>query len=94
MADDHGAATVASGMDMPAHEATYAQFVSMTETISAYIICIVLCLVIWGLEGYGLIALAGFIVATVGLAAGVLSGLGWKTVAPIAGLLGLAAIVL
>jgi hypothetical protein len=54
----------------------------------------VLCLVLWGLEGHGFVALIGFVLATLAVAFGAMSGLGWRAVAPIFVLLGLACIVL
>ena len=94
MADDHSLAAVDGGMDMPAHEATYAGFVALTETSVVTLLCIVLELVLWGLEGHGAVALIGFIL-TIGAAAfGGMSGLGWRAVVPVFVLLGLACIVL
>ena len=81
-------------MDMPAHEATYAAFVALTETTVVAMIGIVLELVLWGLKGQGAIALIGFIL-TVGAAAfGGVSGLTWRAGLPVLALLGLACIVL
>jgi hypothetical protein len=94
MADDHTLAAVDGGMDMPAHEATYAGFVGLTETSVVALICIVLELVLWGLKGQGAIALIGFVL-TIGAAAfGGMSGLTWRAVLPVFVLLGLACIVL
>ena len=94
MADDHTLAAVDGGMDMPAHEATYAGFLALTETTVVALICIVLELVLWGLEGHGFIALVGFI-RTVGASAfGGMTGLTWRAVLPVLVLLGLACIVL
>ena len=94
MADNHGVATAGSGMDMAAHEETYTQFIALTQNVGTFVLCIVLCLVLWGLEGHGFVALIGFILASAGAAVGGLTGLGWKTVLPVFALLGLAAIVL
>lgn len=94
MADNHGAATADSGMDMPAHEAMYESFVDLTANVGTLILCIVLCLLIWGIEGHGFVALIGFILACAGSTLGGLTGLGWKTVLPVFALLGLAAIIL
>jgi hypothetical protein len=94
MADDHTLAAVDGGMDMPAHEATYAAFVGLTETCVVALICIVLELVLWGLQGHGGIALIGFVL-TIGAATfGSMSGLTWRAVLPVFLLLGLACIVL
>ena len=94
MADDHSVATADSGMDMPAHEATYAGFIALTETTVLALICIVLELVLWGLQGHGAVALIGFIL-TIGAAAfGGMTGLTWRAVLPVFVLLGLACIVL
>ena len=94
MADDHSVATADSGMDMPAHEATYAGFIALAEMTTIALLCILLELVLWGLEGQGAIALIGFVL-TIGAAAfGGLTGLGWRAVAPVFVLLGLACIVL
>lgn len=94
MADDHSVATADSGADLAEHEATYASFVAMTETGVATLICIVLELVLWGLEGHGGVALIGFVL-TIGAAVyGGLTGSNWRAVAPVVVLLGLACIVL
>jgi hypothetical protein len=94
MADDHSVATADNGMDMPAHEATYAAFVALAETTTIALICIVLTLVLWGLEGQGAIALIGFVLTVGAVAFGGLTGLGWRAIAPVVVLLGLACIVL
>ena len=44
-----------------AHEETYANFVALTENLATVVLCIVLLLVLWGLEGHGVLALIGFI---------------------------------
>ena len=94
MADDHSVATADNGMDMPAHEATYAGFVALTETMVIALVCVLLQLVLWGLEGQGAIALIGFIL-TIGAATfGALTGLTWRAILPVFVLLGLACIVL
>ena len=94
MADDHSVATADSGMDMPAHEATYASFIAMTETSVVVLLCIILQLVLWGLQEHGGVALIGFILTLGAAAFGSMTGLGWRAVAPIFVLHGLAAIVL
>jgi Bacterial aa3 type cytochrome c oxidase subunit IV len=87
MADDHTLAAVDGGMDMPAHEATYAGFVALTETS-------VLELVLWGLKGHGGIALIGFVLTLAAAGFGGVSGLTWRAGLPVLVLLGLACIVL
>lgn len=94
MADNHGAATADSGMDMAAHEETYSQFVSLTQNVGVMVLCIVLLLVLWGLQGHGFLALIGLILTAAAGAVGGLTGLGWKMVLPVFALIGLACIVL
>jgi len=94
MADNHGAAMADDPMDMAAHEATYAGFVALTETVVFVLIGIVLLLVLWGLEGHGFVALIGFILTVIAATIGSLTGMGWRAIAPVVALLGLACIVL
>lgn len=94
MANDHGAATADDPMDMAEHESTYAGFISLTEIVVAQLLCIILLLVLWTLEGHGFIALIGLILTVVAAAIGGLTGMGWRVVAPVFVLLGLACIVL
>jgi hypothetical protein len=94
MADDHGAATVDSGMDMPAHEDTYSSFIGLVEIVATIVLCIVLLLVLWGLEGNAILALIGFIVTLGAGAIGGLTGLGWKAVMPVFVLLAVGCVVL
>lgn len=94
MADNHGAVTADGGMDMPAHEATYVQFLATVQLVIAVLISILLQLVLWGLKGHPFVALIGFILMSIAATVGALTGLGWKAVAPITVLLGLACIVL
>ncbi len=89
--NNHAAAANVAG-DLAAHESTYAAFVALTEVAVALLLCIVLCLVLWGLEGHGFVALVGLIAACV--AAGSVAGYGWRALTPIIFLLGLASIVL
>ena len=91
--NDHAVAVDVSG-DLAAHESTYAAFVALTEVAVALLLCIVLCLVLWGLEGHGFVALVGMIVACVAAAIGSVAGYGWRALTPIILLLGLASIVL
>ena len=78
MANDHGAMTVDTGMDMPAHEETYTIFIDLVEIVALHVLCIVLLLVLWGLEGHAFVALIGFILTIVAASVGGLTGLGWK----------------
>jgi hypothetical protein len=94
MANTHGATTADGQMDMAAHEATYAGFISLTEIGVVHLLCVVLLLVLWAMEGHGFVALIGFILATLAAAVGGLTGLGWRAVAPVFVLIGLACIVL
>lgn len=91
---DHGAAAIGDGMDMEAHEATYHQFIELTKTSTIVVLNIVLLLLLWGIEGHGFVALLGLILTFAAAAVGALIGQGWKLVAPIFVLIGLACIVL
>jgi hypothetical protein len=94
MADDHSLATVDGGMDTAAHEETYGSFIALTETTVVALLCIVLELVLWGLEGQGFVALIGFVLTLGAAAFGGMTGLSWRAVAPVFVLLGLACLVL
>ncbi|HEY1941435.1 MAG TPA: aa3-type cytochrome c oxidase subunit IV [Roseiarcus sp.] len=94
MANNHGVATADDPMDMAAHEETYASFISLTEITVAHLLCIVLLLVMWTLEGHGFIALIGLVLTMASAVVGALTGAGWRMVAPVFLLLGLACIVL
>ena len=94
MATNHDAATADDAADLAEHESTYVAFIGLTELAIAHLLCTVLCLVLWGLEGHGFVALIGFILASLAVAIGAMSGLGWRAVAPVFVLLGLACIVL
>ncbi len=94
MASNQGAATADDPMDMAAHESTYAGFVALTETAVAVLVCVLLMLVLWGLEGHGFVALVGLVLTLVAATVGGLTGMGWRVVAPVFVLLGLACIVL
>jgi len=94
MADNHGVATADDGMGMAARDAMYAQFIALAQIVIALVLCIVLLLVLWGLKGHGGLALLGLIVTAAAGALGGLTGLGWKMVAPVFVLLGLACLVL
>jgi len=91
--NNHAAAADQSG-DLAAHESTYAAFVGLTEIAVGLLLCIVLCLVLWSLEGHGFVALVGLIVACAAAAVGSVAGYGWRALTPIIFLLGLASIVL
>ena len=91
MVDHHAAA---SGMDMPAHEEMYEIFVNLATVGIAAVLCIVLLLLIWGIEGHGGVALIGLILTTIAAGVGGATGLAWRAIAPIFLLLGLAAVVL
>ena len=82
------------GVDLPAHEQTYAGFISLTETATVHILNIILMLVLWGLEGHPFVALLGFVVNIAATALGGVTGLGWRLPAGVFVLLGLACIVL
>jgi uncharacterized membrane protein len=94
MASDHGAATVGDDVDLEAHEATYHQFIELTKTATVVILSIVLLLVLWALEGHGFLALIGLILTAAAASIGGLIGQGWKLVAPVFVLIGLACIIL
>jgi hypothetical protein len=94
MASHDHAVAAGESRDLAAHESTYAAFVALTEIAVALLLCIVLCLVVWGLEGHGFVALVGMIVACVAAAVGSVAGYGWRALTPIILLLGLASIVL
>jgi hypothetical protein len=94
MANNHGAATADDPMDMAEHESTYAGFVALTETVVVVLLNILLMLVLWGLEGHGFVALVGMILTILAATVGGLTGMGWRVVAPVFVLLGLACIIL
>jgi hypothetical protein len=94
MAANQGAAVVDGGMDMAAHEATYAQFIELTKTTTLHVLNIILLLVLWGLEGHGGVALVGFVLNVGATALAGFTGKGWVMLAPVFVLLGLACIVL
>ena len=93
MSHDQAVADGGSG-DLAQHESTYATFVALTEIAVGLLLSIVLCLVLWGLEGHGFVALIGVILAHVAAAIGAATGYGWRALTPIIFLLGLASIVL
>lgn len=91
---DHAGAKADLGVDLSAHEETYAGFVGLTENITVHILNIVLLLVLWALKGHPYLALLGFILNLVTLALAGITGLGWRLPAALFVLLGLACIVL
>jgi hypothetical protein len=92
---DHAVAAKGDlGIDLPAHEQTYAGFVNLTEIVTVHVLNIILMLVLWGLEGHPFVALLGFILNIAATALGGITGLGWRLPAGLFVLLGLAAIVL
>jgi hypothetical protein len=82
------------GVDLAAHEETYAGFVGLTENLTVHVLNILLLLVLWGMEGHPFVALVGFILNLVASALGAVTGLGWRLPAGLFVLLGLACIVL
>ncbi len=94
MSDHAGVAKADLGVDLPAHEETYAGFVGLTENLTVHVLNIILLLVLWGLEGHPFVALVGFILNIIATALGALTGLGWRLAAGLFVLLGLACIVL
>jgi hypothetical protein len=94
MSDHAGAAKVDLGVDLSAHEETYAGFVGLTETLTVVTLNLILLLVLWGLEGHPFVALIGFIVNMAAAALALMTGLGWRLPAALFVLLGLACIVL
>ena len=57
MSEHAGAAKSDFGIDLPAHEETYAGFVSLTENLTIHILNILLLLVLWGLGARAVSAL-------------------------------------
>jgi Bacterial aa3 type cytochrome c oxidase subunit IV len=94
MADDHSIATAGDDMDLPAHEETYADFLTILEITVLSLFCILLQLVLWGLKGHLAIAAIGFVLTGGAAWFGFATGLGWRAVLPVFLLLGLACIVL
>ena len=92
--DNAGVAKSDLGVDLPAHEATYAGFVSLTENVTVHVVNIVLLLLIWGIEGHPYVALFGFLLNIAASAASGMMGLGWRLPAVVFVLLGVLAILL
>ncbi len=92
--DNAGVVKADLGVDLPAHEETYAGFVSLTENAVVHVINIILLLLIWGIEGHPFVALIGFVLNIVASAASGALGLSWRLPAVVFGLLGVLAIIL
>ena len=76
------------GIDLPAHEASYAGFVTMSENVAVVVVNILLLLVLWGLKGHPYLALVGFFLNLGASAAGIATGTGWRIPAAVFVLLG------
>ena len=94
MADDHSIATAGDDMDLPAHEETYADFLTILEITVVSLLCILLQLVLAGLKGQVAVAIIGFFLTAGAAWFGFATGLTWRAVLPVFLLLGLACIVL
>ena len=94
MSEQAGVAKADFGIDLPAHEETYAGFVSLTENLCIHVINIVLMLILWGLEGHPFVALFGFVLNIAASSLAGVTGLGWRLPAAVFVLLGLACIIL
>ncbi len=94
MSDHAGVAKADLGLDLAAHEETYAGFVGLTENVTVHILNIILLLVLWTMEGHPFVALIGFVLNIAASALAGLTGLGWRLPGALFVLLGLAAIVL
>lgn len=92
--DNAGVAKTEYGIDLPAHEASYAGFVSLAETTTVHILNIVLMLILWGIEGHPFVALFGFFLNLVATAISVATGMGWRLPAGVFVLLGALCILL
>jgi hypothetical protein len=88
-----GVAKTEIGIDLPAHQASYASFVSLAEIVTVHVLNIMLLLVLWGLEGHPFIALLGFFLNIAATAAAAPTGLGWRLPAGVFVLLGLLCIL-
>ncbi len=93
MADNSGVVKSEIGLDLPAHEETYSAFIALTQNITAGLLCIVLLLVLWGLEGHGGLALIGLVLTVIAGVIGSLTDIGWKAVIPAFVLIGLVCLV-
>ncbi len=73
---EHGTVeyATAAGNDYPAHENTYERFLHVTFTIILHLVNILLGLAVGGVAGHWFSAVIVFIIAILGLIAGLLSG--------------------
>jgi hypothetical protein len=73
---DHGTVeyATATGNDYPAHENTYHNFVHFTFTAVVHLVNLLLGLAVGGVSDHWFAALCIFILAIIGLVAGLLSG--------------------
>lgn len=94
MSDHASVAKADLGIDLAAHEETYAGFVSLAENLTVHILNIILLLVLWTLEGHPFVALIGFVLNIIASSLAGVTGLGWRLPGALFVLLGLAAIVL
>ncbi len=93
MTDNSGAAKIDIGVDLNAHEKMYDSFIALTQNITALLLCIVLLLLLWGIEGHGGLALIGLVVAAIASVLGSFTDKGWKLVVPVFLLIGLVCIL-
>jgi len=92
--DNAGVVKSDLGVDLSAHEQTYAGFVALTENVTVHIINIILLLVLWGIEGHPFVALLGFLLNIAASAASAALGLSWRLPAAVFVLLGALCILL
>jgi hypothetical protein len=92
--ENAGVAKTEIGIDLPAHQASYASFVSLAEVVTVHVLSIILLLVLWGIEGHPWVALLGFFINIAAAAAAVPTGLGWRLPAGVFVLLGVLCILL
>jgi Bacterial aa3 type cytochrome c oxidase subunit IV len=73
---DHGNVeyATAAGNDLPAHEATYENFVHMSFIIGTHVVNLVFGLATGGVMGHWLTALMIFIIAIIGVVVGLMTG--------------------
>ena len=66
MSNNHGAATADDPMDMAEHEIDLCRVRRIDgDRRSRVLLCVLLMLVLWGLEGHGFVALVGLILTLV-----------------------------
>ncbi|MDE2016607.1 MAG: aa3-type cytochrome c oxidase subunit IV [Hyphomicrobiales bacterium] len=68
--------------DLAAHVSTYASFLKLAEVLSVGVAAILFILGVWGIKGHGGWALLMLILDVAGMAAGAMSSMGWRAVAP------------